>query len=337
MDVFLDWKQGTPDELGRLVTPLAGKDFKLGQISNRGIEVWPGGFPETFCTDHWRCRFVAQGTPTVTHAQIAELLARIGEAGLDFIKTENLCAFDGQKSYSGSGCTSLRGRVRVTVFPEVFARAPRKARLQPSPERVTAPVSLPRGARREDRRSSRAGRPGRADARRQPPSSTTARGLRSVPAALPSLSLPGVEDLGGGEPFDVQGIECRRKERGLRLDDDFPARRAEEVSAKAGSAPGFVLDLVRGAPLFPLDLCRGKNSRASLRRRRLRADPPALCRPLSRGGFSTAGRANRGEGPWRTPRHSPDRGWPARETPLPAGEARKACPRRPRRIARGLP
>ena len=102
VDVFLDWKGGTPDDLGRLVEPLAGEGFRLGLISNRGIEVWPGGFPETFCTDHWRCRFLAQGSPAVTHQQIADLLARIGRAGLDFIKTEHLCTFDGEKAYSGA-------------------------------------------------------------------------------------------------------------------------------------------------------------------------------------------------------------------------------------------
>ena len=102
VDVFLDWKGGLPADLGKLLEPLAAGGFRLGRISNRGIEVWPGGFSETFCSDHWCCRFLAQGAPTVTHAQIAALLARIGSAGLDFIKTENLCAFDGQRAYSGA-------------------------------------------------------------------------------------------------------------------------------------------------------------------------------------------------------------------------------------------
>src|SRR5713101_6244742 len=102
VDVFLDWKGGAPDDLGKLMAPLAGDGFKLGRISNRGIEVWPGGFSETFCSDHWCCRFLADGAATVTHAQIAALLARIGAAGFDFIKTENLCTFDGQKAFSGA-------------------------------------------------------------------------------------------------------------------------------------------------------------------------------------------------------------------------------------------
>jgi isocitrate dehydrogenase len=102
VDVFLDWKGGSPQDLGRRLSPLAAGSFRLEKISNRGIEVWPSGFPETFCTDHWCCRFLAEGRAAVTHADIAALLARLGAAGLDFIKTENLCVFDGQKAYSSA-------------------------------------------------------------------------------------------------------------------------------------------------------------------------------------------------------------------------------------------
>lgn len=70
-------------------------------ITNRGVKVYPGGLPETFCTDHWRCRFVAaEEGGTVTPAQILELLHRIHEAGLEFIKTEHLYTFDGQRGFS---------------------------------------------------------------------------------------------------------------------------------------------------------------------------------------------------------------------------------------------
>ena len=61
-------------------------------ITNRGVKVWPDGFPETFCTDHWRCRFKADGDrQTVGHDQFISLLGRVAAEGLDFIKTENLC------------------------------------------------------------------------------------------------------------------------------------------------------------------------------------------------------------------------------------------------------
>ncbi|HEY0384566.1 MAG TPA: hypothetical protein VGC64_01080, partial [Pyrinomonadaceae bacterium] len=101
VDVFLDWTRGTADELGAAIEPLAG-DLRLTMISNRGVKVWPEGSPETFLTDHWRCRFMAQkdGGP-VTHAQITAVLARISEAGFDFIQTQNLCNFNGHAGYQG--------------------------------------------------------------------------------------------------------------------------------------------------------------------------------------------------------------------------------------------
>ena len=69
-------------------------------ISNRGVKVWPDGFGEGYTVDHWRCRFIADDGETVAHAAIAELLGRIAATGLDFIKTEHLCAFDGAPAFS---------------------------------------------------------------------------------------------------------------------------------------------------------------------------------------------------------------------------------------------
>jgi isocitrate dehydrogenase len=69
-------------------------------ISNRGVKVWPGGKAETFCSDHWRCRFVGQNGGTIQHQQIIGLLSSIDAGGFDFIKTENLCNFDGERGYS---------------------------------------------------------------------------------------------------------------------------------------------------------------------------------------------------------------------------------------------
>jgi isocitrate dehydrogenase len=57
--------------------------------------------PETFCTDHWRCRFLSpQPCQTVRHGQIIDLLGRVEAAGLDFIKCENLCLFDGKPGFA---------------------------------------------------------------------------------------------------------------------------------------------------------------------------------------------------------------------------------------------
>jgi isocitrate dehydrogenase len=70
-------------------------------ITNRGAKVWPQGMTETFCTDHWRARFMSTTKgELINHAQIISLLQRIAEAGFDFIKTENLYNFDGKVAYS---------------------------------------------------------------------------------------------------------------------------------------------------------------------------------------------------------------------------------------------
>ncbi|HST52412.1 MAG TPA: NADP-dependent isocitrate dehydrogenase [Pyrinomonadaceae bacterium] len=101
VDVYLDWSNGTANDLGGVVAKLDGDGLKLTAIANRGVKVFPGGATETFCSDHWRCRFVSEAEGgKVSHAQIAQLLSRFAEAGLDFIKAENLCDFDGKPGYS---------------------------------------------------------------------------------------------------------------------------------------------------------------------------------------------------------------------------------------------
>src|SRR5688572_1116659 len=96
VDVFLDWTSGTANELGEKLRTVGGDQLTLSMISNRGVKVWPDGFPETFLSDHWRCRFMSRDGK-ISHRQIVELLERVATAGFDFIKTENLCSFDGER------------------------------------------------------------------------------------------------------------------------------------------------------------------------------------------------------------------------------------------------
>src|SRR5215203_2244684 len=100
VDVYLEWSNGSANDLGAAVEKLSGEGLKLTSIANRGVKVYPGGATETFCSDHWRCRFVAEGGGAdIGNGRIATLLSRFAEAGLDFIKTENLYNFDGQPGY----------------------------------------------------------------------------------------------------------------------------------------------------------------------------------------------------------------------------------------------
>src|SRR5256714_111692 len=100
VDLFLDWRDGTADQLADALRRLDGS-LALTLISDRGVKVWPDGLPETYLTGHWRCRFMAprHGT-TISHGQIIDLLQRVAAAGFDFIKTDNLYNFDGEAGYS---------------------------------------------------------------------------------------------------------------------------------------------------------------------------------------------------------------------------------------------
>jgi hypothetical protein len=50
-------------------------------ITNRGVKVYPDGLPETFRTDHWRCRFLPAGGGTDDFEQVLELLRALHDAG----------------------------------------------------------------------------------------------------------------------------------------------------------------------------------------------------------------------------------------------------------------
>ncbi len=107
VDMFLDWDdaQRDPDTLAAQLQSLNGDGLELVMITNRGQKVWPGGIPETFCTDHWRCRFQSPGEGAlpgvaIDHQAIVSLLQRAHEAGFDFIKTENLYRYGDELGFS---------------------------------------------------------------------------------------------------------------------------------------------------------------------------------------------------------------------------------------------
>lgn len=102
MDVFLHWKGKDPNELGeKLKDAMIGK-IKLKMITNRGTKVWPEGHPETFCTDHWRCRFMCTEMNDCGYQAMIHLLQKVYNAGFDVIKTENLYTFNGEPAFSAA-------------------------------------------------------------------------------------------------------------------------------------------------------------------------------------------------------------------------------------------
>ncbi|MFN5218358.1 MAG: NADP-dependent isocitrate dehydrogenase [Sphingomonadales bacterium] len=100
VDLFVHWHGTDANELAVLVKKVELDGIALNMITNRGIKVYPDGFPETFCTDHWRCRFKPTTGGLLTKNQIIQLLSSAEAAGIDVIKTENLYNFNGKPAYS---------------------------------------------------------------------------------------------------------------------------------------------------------------------------------------------------------------------------------------------
>lgn len=100
VDVFVHWNGLNPDELAKIIQQLNSSMLTLSMITNRGIKVWPDGFSETFCTDHWRCRFKPTEGNTISKVEIIELLTQANKRQIDTIKTENLYTFNGKAAYS---------------------------------------------------------------------------------------------------------------------------------------------------------------------------------------------------------------------------------------------
>ncbi|SHO62871.1 NADP-dependent isocitrate dehydrogenase [Algoriphagus zhangzhouensis] len=102
VDVFVDWNESgrDPQVLGETLRKANAAGLQLTLITNRGIKVFPGGMKESFCTDHWRCRFQNAEQSEISPAQILDLLKQIGDLGLEFIQVANLYSFDGVRGYS---------------------------------------------------------------------------------------------------------------------------------------------------------------------------------------------------------------------------------------------
>ncbi|REG92884.1 NADP-dependent isocitrate dehydrogenase [Algoriphagus antarcticus] len=109
VDVFLDWKGNDPEEIGGDLNNIQLPSLKLKMITNRGVKVFPNGLKETYCTDHWRCRFVSQQTQTnpkeihyeqIKYEEVLNLFSSLNKSGFDVIKTENLYDFDGARGFS---------------------------------------------------------------------------------------------------------------------------------------------------------------------------------------------------------------------------------------------
>jgi isocitrate dehydrogenase len=107
VDLFIDNDHLSPAQLGALLEANSGQGLKLKMITNRGVKVYPDGLPETFCTDHWRCRFTHKENSKDVNAMkeiakhsIPNLMKVFLEEGIDVVKTENLYYFNAELAFS---------------------------------------------------------------------------------------------------------------------------------------------------------------------------------------------------------------------------------------------
>ncbi len=109
VDVFLDWQGTDPEIIGHRLKELGAEGMKLKMITNRGVKVFPGGKEHTYCTDHWRCRFVSteadiNASPPdykkISFERILYLQSKLNQSGFEVIKTENLYEFGGKRGFS---------------------------------------------------------------------------------------------------------------------------------------------------------------------------------------------------------------------------------------------
>lgn len=100
VDVFVHWDGYDANQLAENLKKIENHNLELNMITNRGIKVWPEGFPETFTTDHWRCRFKSKENQSLNTKELLEILQKAIDEEIDVIKTENLYQFDGKAAYS---------------------------------------------------------------------------------------------------------------------------------------------------------------------------------------------------------------------------------------------
>ncbi|GAA5028003.1 isocitrate dehydrogenase [Marivirga lumbricoides] len=109
VDVFIDDKNRDAEALGNSLVDASKEVLKLKMITNRGVKVYPGGMKSTFCTDHWRLRFISKSAEKVngqyeykniTAQEVIDIQSQLVKSGFDVIKTENLYTFDGKIGFS---------------------------------------------------------------------------------------------------------------------------------------------------------------------------------------------------------------------------------------------
>lgn len=100
VDIFLQWWNGTPVDLGNALAKCGTDKIQLKLITNRGQTVFPNYNSETYCVDHWRCRHVSN--QPIKYEDVITLMENVTKSGFEIIKSENLYKFDGVDGFSST-------------------------------------------------------------------------------------------------------------------------------------------------------------------------------------------------------------------------------------------
>jgi isocitrate dehydrogenase len=100
VDIYVEWASKNANDLAAKIGQASGDGLKLELIANRGMKVWPDGSPDTFCTDSFRCRFVADPGPAVTQKQVIALQERVAGLGLEVAMAVSLRNYDGKSGFT---------------------------------------------------------------------------------------------------------------------------------------------------------------------------------------------------------------------------------------------
>ncbi len=98
VDLYVDWPSANPVALAEKIKPTGSDGLELQMIDGRGVKLWPGGMPETFCPDNVRCRFLSEAP--ISSREVIALLGRVADRDIEVVKTEYLRNFDGRAGYS---------------------------------------------------------------------------------------------------------------------------------------------------------------------------------------------------------------------------------------------
>ena len=99
MDIFLNYKS-TGKGIGDLLNNLNIEGLDLAVVTKRGHCVYVNGQGQEVEGHHWRCRFYSSDQTHVAGAKVVELLQKLNDLSIDFVKMESLNEFDGQRGYS---------------------------------------------------------------------------------------------------------------------------------------------------------------------------------------------------------------------------------------------